>query len=439
MNTKYRIHAVLLLAMSLFVVACDKQQPDFFDASANGVYFDYASSSELQQSINFADYILGNPTSLPVSVRLKILGYIDGDNRKAYVKTRPVDGYPEAMVVIPDIDFSDGEYLKNIEIAVERPAERDVEYAVCIYIDDEVPGSLGAGIEGRNEFTIFVKEQYTQPIGWSDTDWAVGYLGSWTPDKHIFFVNLLNNNDFALNGTLYDWGMLVQYNTLAVEEIRRLNQENPSEPVAIEIPFNSDCQYSKPYYWQQLHDKYIGEYSASVFSTLASAVGANTTNEAELLSGNEERLISLNKMAVKTMMQNYNMYYSSWSMSSTQFKQNCWFPMFDTIEYELVQPDCWSDFGVGAGVKVKAYYGEYSDEKYSFMIKAWLKKQNAEGKDFVLWQMFPLIIDWSIFDAAWDEAAGGEEAIKECYKVFKAHYDEAPAGTYNFTFPELDI
>ena len=31
------------------------------------------------------------------------------------------------------------------------------------------------------------------------------------------------------------------------------------------------------------------------------------------------------------------------------------------------------------------------------------------------------------------------EADKECYKAFKAAYDAAPAGTYNFTFPELNI
>ena len=71
------------------------------------------------------------------------------------------------------------------------------------------------------------------------------------------------------------------------------------------------------------------------------------------------------------------------------------------------------------------------------MITAWLEYCIANGKEFMLWQLFPLVIDWGVFDTVWDEVAGGEETIKECYKVIKAAYDAAPAGSYSFSFPEL--
>ena len=430
------VNILLCLLAIVGLSACDKQEPDFFSEKNNGIYFDYETAAELTTKINFADRILGNPESLPVEVKTKLLGHISQDARKAVLKTRPVEGYPEAQVILPEVEFKDGEYQKYVSIQVVRPAERETEYAICLYFDTTEPGALGAGIAGRGEFTIFVQETYTRPTGWDEKDWAVSYLGNWTPDKHIFFVNLLQDNNYAANGALYDWNKLISYNTQAVEALRRMQQENPDTEITIDIPFSTDCNYSKPYYWASEHEKYLGDYSASTFALLAAAVGANTSNEVELL-GSEERLADLNRIAVLTMMRNYNMYYSSWTLSTSQFSKNCWFPMFPNIEYEVVQPDCWTDWGIGGGQKPTKYYGEYSDEKYRFMISAWLEHCIATDKEFMLWQLFPLVIDWGVFDSVWDDAAGGEETIKECYKVIKAAYDAAPSGTYSFTFPEL--
>lgn len=433
-----KINIIVFLLMLALFPSCEEQKPDFFSEDDNGVYFDYDTSDELSVKLNFADNILGNPEALPVVIKTKLLGHLPKEVSKAVLKTRPVDGYPEAEVILPEVEFTSGEYLKNISVQVVRPVEKDTEYAVCLYFDTTVQGALGAGIAGRGEFIIYVKEAYTRPAGWSDNDWAVSYLGVWSPEKHIFFVNLLQDNNYANDGSLYDWNKLMAYNMAAVEEIRRLHQQSPDVEIEIEIPFSSDCNYPKPYYWGAEHDKYLGAYSTATFASLATAVNANTVNETELL-GDEESLPELNRIAVLSMMRNYNMYYSSWAMSSTQFKENCWYPMLPDIEYEVVQPDCWATWGVGGGTKPAKYYGEYSDDKYRFMINVWLNHQQAQGKQFMLWQLFPLIIDWSVFDAAWDSAAGGEDAIKECYKVIKAAYDAAPAGTYAFTFPELDI
>lgn len=437
MKKNYKYNSLLLLMLLLMTISCDKQEPGFYDGAYNGAYFDYENTEDFSASINFADYILGYPESLPIEVSMKLLGYIADEERKVSFGTKPVEGYPEAEVILPEASFSNGEYAKKFVFSILRPEERDTEYAICIYIDSDANGGLGTGLEGHCEFTIFVKEQYVQPAGWGDSDWAAGYLGTWSPEKHIFFVNLLQDNNFAAPVKIGDWYTLVDYNQKAVAEVRRLRDEG-SDEILFEIPFNKDCSYDKPSYWGAEHEKYIGEYTATRFGDIASVVGANTANELALLA-DENNLPELNKTAVLTMMKNYNQYFSSWGLSVSEFHNSCWYPMFEDIEYDIVQPDCWKSQGVGFGDKPNKYYGKYSADKYRFMIKTWLKKQNAEQKQFMLWQMFPLIVDWNMWDAVWDESAGGEKAMIECYKTFKAAYDAEPAGTYNFTFPEITI
>lgn len=426
-------YLMCLVALMLTITSCEKQEADFFDETQNGVYFDEATVA----SLNFAHQIIDNPQTLPINVSMKLLGYLSKEKRTANLKTRPVDGYPEAEVILPEVTFSDNEYKKNFVIEAVRPTELDTEYAICVYVDANSPGALGAGIEGCNEFTIYVKEQYEQPAGWSDTDWSVGFLGYWSPEKHIFFANLLKDNNFATQENLTNLNTLAEYNQKAIAEIRRMRSENP-EATIVEIPFNKECTYDKPTYWNEEHEKYLGAYNSTYFGDIASAIGANTINESELIA-DKDMLPELNKKAVLIMMKNYNQYFSSLAISTTNFIDTYWFPMFEDIEYDVIQPDCWTNYGAGGGEKPKKYYGEYSKEKYRFMIKTWLKKQKAEGKQFMLWQMFPLIINWNTWDADWDQKAGGEDAMKECYKAFKAAYEAAPSGTYNFTFPNLDI
>ena len=140
-------YLMCLVALMLTITSCEKQEADFFDETQNGVYFDEATVA----SVNFAHQIIDNPQTLPINVSMKLLGYLSKEKRTANLKTRPVDGYPEAEVILPEVTFSDNEYKKNFVIEAVRPTELDTEYAICVYVDANSPGALGAGIEGGNE------------------------------------------------------------------------------------------------------------------------------------------------------------------------------------------------------------------------------------------------------------------------------------------------
>ena len=441
MKRYYPYTIIWLFALVMLATSCEKEEPDFYDKNENGVYFDYNASEDFQQSINFADHVLGNPQELTVNVNMKLLGYMVEGDRKAVLKTKAVEGYPEATVTIPEVVFTSEEYEKTVEISVARPDERDTDYAVCIYLDSEDPESqLGDGIAGKEEFIIYVKEAYTP--AWTEYDWCVDYLGPWSVDKHIFFINLLENNDYASAAKLNDWYGLCDYNLRAVNALRQQRQENPDEPITIDIPFrpyNYDyIEYPKPYYWGDKHDEYLGAYSASAFTDLAVALGVNTANEVELL-GDETVLAELYKSIhqgkVTQMMNNYNTYFTDWFLRCDEYQWYSWVEMSEDFDYQVVEPYQWQ----ASGDMIAQYYGAYSAEKYKFMIKTWLKEVGSSN--FVLVQMFPVYADASTWPPTvlWDERGGGEDQIKKCYKVFKAAYDAEPAGTYNFTFPELNL
>lgn len=423
-------HIILLIGLvMLTVTACDKQEPDFYDGNHNGVYF----TSDKYNSINFANYPVGNPETLELDMRLKLLGYLTDDARKAVLKTKPVEGYPEAEVILPEVIFENKEYEKEVTLEIIRPKEQDTEYAVCVYLDYDDPQGLGAGITGYNEIYVYVKEAYEAPAGWSNTSTAYRYLGEWSPEKYIFIANTLQNNQFANEEALKNEATLKTYNQDVVKELRR--RQSAGETITIDIPFNSNCTYEKPDYWGATHDKLLGEYSSSLFIELKNTLGVSTINEYELI-GNEENVEDMHKQSITTMMEEYNRYFNQ-RRSITAFEKGCWYPMYDDIDYNVVQPECWKSTGLGGGTIPTKYYGEYSDEKYKFMIKVWIKRQNSLGNKFMLWQMFPLRGTWtSTTEVDFEDKAGGEDAMKECYKAFKEAYDAAPAGTYGFTFPD---
>ena len=439
---KYFKYGLLGLSFAFLLSSCEKDEPFFYDANQNGVYFDYENAEEFKQNINFAQHVLGNPTELPLTINLKIVGYHSDVARKAVMKCKEVEGLPLADITIPEIVFEAGESEKEVEIKIARPVEMDTEFAACLYLDAEDPESqLGSAVLGKEEFVVRVVESYVKPDAW---DMGLGnyMLGPWSIEKHVFLVNLLEDNNYTDNLNRYD--LLPAYNVKAVNAVRKHNQEHPDDLLKMEFPFLGPndlgylgLEYDKPYYWSDVHDKYLGAYSANSFFSVAQSLGANTANELELLAGSEEKLQELHKQSVLGMMANYDMYFSQWGMPGISYRDMSWVPMYEDVDYDVTQPACWKPGMMGDESLLVAYYGEYSAEKYKFMIKTWLKKKGTQ--DFVLVQMFPLVWDWNVMNGVWDDTMGGEDAIKECYKTFKAEYDKAPDGTYSFTFPELSI
>lgn len=429
---KIYLYIISLIFAGGIFSACEKIEPPFFDKDANGIYFDYGTKEELTDTINFANYALQNPTELPVDLRLKLLGYISDQNRKVVLKSKAVEGFPLAHVSIPDIVFKADSFKQKIKVNVQRPADRNQVYAVCIYIDVEDPmAQIGKGIEGFGEFNLYVKESYTKPQSW---DWGVGiYLGTWTAEKHVFMIHVTRDNGYAESN---DWDKFAKYNVKAVDSLRVYQQQNPDKAVPVDIPFTTQAKYDKPFYWTSLHDKYLGDYSSKTFADFAVSQKISTLNEKSFFSGDENHIKALNKKAVMRMMEIYNTFFQ-WGYSGNIYRTSFWVPVLTDMDYPVSKPACWENKGCAA--LLERYYGEYSDEKYKFMIRSWLKKKGES--DFVIVQMFPVISGWGDDGrplAMWDETLNGEKAIKECYKVFKQAYNQNP-GAYTFTFPDINI
>ena len=277
-----------LLALAIAFTACDTIEPDFFDENYNGAYFDYQNASDYETTLNFAEYIVGNPQVKNVALNIKLLGYLTDETRNLSIKTKSVEGYELAKVTIPDVTFGNEEYQKEIEVIVERPEAEDITYAVCIYLDGE--GDLGTGIAGKNEYTIYVKESHEKPTIWDGQ--IPKYLGNWKRETHAFLANLTNNdyyyNDFKVTENVLNWAFIENLNILAVNSILA---EDSQDHIAVNIPildsenpndFNyNKAGYNKPYFWDN-YKEYLGFYSSSRFYKFTRLVNnANTENIAQ--------------------------------------------------------------------------------------------------------------------------------------------------------------
>ena len=85
--------AFSLLCFALVWTACEKRDPEFFDEGANGAYFDYETAAEYDKTLNFSDHIVGNPDTVSLMLRVRLLGYLMEEGRSLAVKTRAIEGY----------------------------------------------------------------------------------------------------------------------------------------------------------------------------------------------------------------------------------------------------------------------------------------------------------------------------------------------------------
>ena len=424
-----------LLGLTLIFTACDKIEPEFFDGNYNGAYFDYQSAADFEKTLNFGEYIIGNPQEVPLTLNVKLLGYLTDEARTLSIKTKEVEDYPLAEVAVPEVVFKDKEYEKGVDIIVKRPEVEDEIFAVCIYLDGE--GDLGAGINGKEEFTIYVKEVHEKPSVWSGL--IQTYLGDWNREKHAFLANL-TNDDYYYNA-LYDTnlGQVKGTETIQLNElvINTLLTEEQEEPITVNFPIlNADerANYNEPYFWNEYAEE-LGWYSSNKLCRLAHALkAANTTDisagyYSEEAAGVREDLVKdFHKEDVLTMLDAYY-HYPKQGYTIDQYKELLW----EKIEYDtpyikentsqgnkkdyLRIPYWWEDpDNLGTAAIVKMYYGEYSHEKYQLMIKTVLNEIDGE-EDFVAASILPFTITGDGY--GWDETVGGEARFKECYKKIK--------------------
>ena len=170
------IHYIVGLFGLTFLLAGCSYDPELFDESSNGAYFDYEYANDFEHTLNFSDYIVGHPDTVSVTLKVKLLGYLMDEARTLSVKTKDVEGYEPADVTIKEVVFANKEYEKQIEVKVKRPAVEGEMYAVCIYLDGS--GDIGTGIDGKNEIKLYVTESYSKPEVWYSH--MNTYLGEWS-------------------------------------------------------------------------------------------------------------------------------------------------------------------------------------------------------------------------------------------------------------------
>lgn len=463
---QYYNYMIGLAFMGGLLTACEKQEPPFYDGGSDGsagVYFDY-DADKLTKTVNFADYITeAEMEEVEVTVKVKLLGYISESERRFVLKARPADEYEEAIaeVSIPVLSFLPNEYEKNIKIKVTRPVEQNKEYAACLYIEPEDPDSqLGIGVKEKSEFVLKVKESYQAPDGWQ-WSWDIAF-GEWTPEKHRFFSLLLDTKNYT--DEYYFWSDLgMEVCGLAADSLRQYRQKNPGVEPPFAFSFYNDGyfygKYRKPYYWGKIHDELLGEYTTENFLEWVNKIQSQTGEI--ITTSNEEYWFAEDKLSdyikpvaqghpddALEIMAKYNEVFSWHFETGDRYADNYgWVQMYSSIDYNVIEPAPWSDPMTKDWVI--SYYGEYSDAKYKFMIKAWLEHQEQSGEKFVLVQMFPVMVGFPKSEGKddgkgdegpvvmWDDTIGGQAAMNLCHDVFIKKYDEevTKGEKFDFDFP----
>lgn len=445
-NLYYRV--IQLLCLIFVLAACEKQEPDFFDQEANGAYFDYEYAADFDKTLNFSDHIVGSPDTVSVILRVKLLGYILEENRTLAVKSKNIEGYEPANVVIDDVIFSNGEYEKDIEIKVLRPKVEDVLYATCIYLDGS--GDVGTGISGKEEINLYVTESYGMPSVWfshMDT-----YLGGWSKEKHIYLAKHVGDNEFYEklyndeNGQHHFEDIM----SLNVSAVNALLTNEPTEKIVVDLPILKESDYpayTQPYFWSE-YEEYLGIFRASKFCRFTTMLGgSNTRDIAELYASEagkqkmEEEAADFHKDDVLEMLNEYY-HYAEQGIAIAEHKNLYWVEM-QNVAYTMRIPYWWEDpQELGTAEIIKKYFGEYSDAKYEFMLKTMMKEDGTEN--FIAASIFPFVYDKGQNTYVWDKSPLGtaqligEERLKECYRIiYAANKKRAPSK--RFDIPEVAL
>ena len=429
--------------------ACEDREPELFDKDSNGAYFDYNYANEFEHMLNFSDYIVGNPDTVTVTLKVKLLGYLMDEARTLSVKTKTIEGYEPADVTIDEVVFAGKEYEKLIEVKVKRPEFEDTTYAICIYLDGS--GDIGTGIEGKNEINLYVKESYEKPAVWyshMDT-----YLGAWNKEKHIFLARHTGDNAFYSNLFDDDMQMHIFDSVVAlnVSAVNALLANETGEAIVVDLPIMKESDnpaYSKPYFWSK-YEPVLGMFRANKFCRFVGMLGGSTTKDiVELFASDvakqkmDEEAAGFHKDDVLYMLNEYYG-YALLGLPISEYRNLCWVKLDNAVNYNVRIPFWWEDpNGLGTGEIVKKYFGEYSNDKYQFMLKTVMKDDGADN--FITESILPFVYDKENNSYAWDSSLfgtkqlAGEERLKECYRLIKAANDKRPP-TRRFDIPEVAL
>ena len=448
--------AVTLLCFVLVWSSCEKRDPEFYDEGANGAYFDYETAAEYDKTLNFSDHIVGYPDTVSLMLKVKLLGYLMEEGRTLAVKTKPIEGYGLANIIMDEVVFSNREYEKDIEVKVVRPEVEDSVYGISIYLDGS--GDIGPGISGREEVQLFVTESYEKPSVWNGNMQTL--LGAWSREKQIFLARYTGDNHFyeklydaGLRSYLYDSISSLNVsvvNALLAEKEYIGGELKDSITLAVDFPILKESDrpnYTEPYFWDNLKGD-LGYFKAEKLTRLGGRLGGTSVKElielCEAYDGaNGElktALKALNKELVVEMLDEYNRNAQNGLTLADYVPQSI--VKLGTANYTNVPQPFWREDpkGLGTADVVKKYFGEYERKKYLFMIKEVAKVEDADT--FIAASLFPFVYDVEAGTYSWDTTPVGpnqlvgEERIKECYRIIKAANDKRYS---KFDIPEVEL
>lgn len=436
--------AVTLLCFALVWSSCEKRDPEFYDEGANGAYFDYGTAAEYKKTLNFSDHIVGHPDTVSLMLKVKLLGYLMEEGRSLAVKTRPIEGYGLANIIVDEVVFSNREYEKDIEVKVLRPELEDSVYGISIYLDGS--GDIGPGINGMEEVQLFVTESYGKPTVWYDN--MQDLLGAWSREKHIFLARHTGDNHFYEK--LYDAGIgshlydsiknlnVSAVNALLAEKEYIGGELKDSIAFALDFPILKQGDfpnYTEPYFWNNLKED-LGYFKAEKLTRLGARLGGTYAQElielcGDYSGGKGELRTALNKL-------NDELVYEMFDEYNRNAQNGLTLADYDTLSVvklrtsgtysKASQPFWWSaPDSLGSAAVVKKYFGEYELKKYRFMVREMEKVENTEP--FIAASIFPFVLNGDTCN--WDPTPigpnqlTGEERIKECYRIIKAANDKA--------------
>ena len=449
--------AVTLLCFALVWASCEKRDPEFYDEGANGAYFDYGTAAEYKKTVNFSDHIVGHPDTVSLMLKVKLLGYLMDEGRSLAVKTRPIEGYGLANIIIDEVVFSNREYEKDIEVKVLRPEVEDSVYGISIYLDGS--GDIGLGINGKEEVQLFVTESYGKPSVWNGNMQEL--LGAWSREKQIFLARYTGDNHFYEK--LYDAGLgshrydLIQnLNVSAVNALLASSDSvdgmlKDSLAMAVGLPILPEAaspNYAEPYFWAD-YAEYLGFFSANKFCRFTTMLGGSNTRDIAALYASEEgqlkmaeEKVTFHKFDVLKMLNDYYA-YAKQGLSIAEYDMTYWVELDVAITYDVRIPYWWEDPNkLGTADIVKKYFGEYTDGKYRFMLQTMADVDGREN--FTAASILPFVhnVEGGTYD--WNptplgvNGLVGEERLKECYRIIKEKNAKLPSSKKH-DIPEVEL
>ena len=279
------------------------------------------------------------------------------------------------------------------------------------------------------------------------------YLGAWNKEKHIFLARHTGDNAFYSNLFDDDMQMHIFDSVVAlnVSAVNALLANETGEAIVVDLPIMKESDnpaYSKPYFWSK-YEPVLGMFRANKFCRFIGMLGGSTTKDiVELFASDvakqkmDEEAAGFHKDDVLYMLNEYYG-YALLGLPISEYRNLCWVKLDNAVNYNVRIPFWWEDpNGLGTGEIVKKYFGEYSNDKYQFMLKTVMKDDGADN--FITESILPFVYDKENNSYAWDSSLfgtkqlAGEERLKECYRLIKAANDKRPP-TRRFDIPEVAL